>query len=198
MNTISNQLTNWLVRTQVITEEERELYQYGIFQIVVNMLDIFSIFLIAMLFHKVWATFFYTICFCILRKYAGGYHAKSVGGCYLMTVGFTTIMLLIIRYYKFSLIGIVVIWFLSGISIFLLVPVQNRNKELDEVEQQVYRKRAIKVWVFESILMWILYSFGFLETAEGILLSNVFILISMMAELKYLLMLATKSKQLCK
>lgn len=80
----------------------------------------------------------------------------------------------------------------------LLVPVQNRNKELDEVEQQVYRKRAIKVWVFESILMWILYSFGFLETAEGILLSNVFILISMMAELKYLLMLATKSKQLCK
>lgn len=184
MNTISNQLTNWLVRTQVITEEERELYQYGIFQIVVNMLDIFSIFLIAMLFHKVWATFFYTICFCILRKYAGGYHAKSVGGCYLMTVGFTTIMLLIIRFYKFSLIGIVVIWLLSGSIIFLLAPIQNRNKELDAIEHLIYRRRAIKVWTFESILMWILYSFGFLEKAEGILLGNLFIVISMIAELR--------------
>lgn len=184
MNTLSDKLTSWLVRTQVINDEERELYQYGIFQMVVNLLDILSIFLIAMLFHKVWATFFYTICFCILRKYAGGYHAKSVGGCYLMTVGFTTIMLLIIRFYKFSLIGIVVIWFLSGISIFLLAPVQNRNKELDAIEHLVYRRRAIKVWTFESILMWILYSFGFLETAEGILLGNLFIVISMIAELR--------------
>ena len=101
-----------------------------------------------------------------------------------MTVGFTTIMLLIIRFYKFSLIGIVVIWFLSGISIFLLAPVQNRNKELDAIEHLVYRRRAIKVWTFESILMWILYSFGFLETAEGILLGNLFIVISMIAELR--------------
>lgn len=184
MNTISNELTNWLVRTQVITEEEKELYQYGIFQIIVNLLDILSIFIMAILFHKVWATCFYIVFFCMLRKYAGGYHAKTVSGCYMITVGFATIMLLIIRFYKLPLMGLTAMWLISGAIVFLFAPVQNCNKELDEMEQLVYRRKAIEVWIIESFLMWGLYSFHFLEAAEGILLSNVVIGSSMLLQLK--------------
>lgn len=128
----------------------------------------------------------YIVCFCMLRKYAGGYHAKSVIGCYLMTVGSAIIMLLTIRFCRLPIAVIIAVWLVSGIIVFLFAPVQNRNKRLDELEQLVYRRRAIIIWLSESVLMWGLYSFHFIQEVEGILLSNVLIVISMLVELKSL------------
>lgn len=183
MERISKKLTNWLISKKVIAVEEKEVYEYGIFQMIVNMIDTLSILALAILFNELTATFCYIVCFCMLRKYAGGYHAKTLIGCYGMTIGFTLLMLITIKVFKVPLMVILSAWLVSLIIIFLFAPVQNRNKKLDELERIVYRRRVLLIAILESILMWVLYGFNFMEEVQGILFSNVVIVVSMLIEL---------------
>lgn len=183
MKEMSRKITNWLVVKGVISYDEREIYEYGVFQMIMNTIDTISILILAILFHKVLVVFCYIICFCILRKYAGGYHAKSVLGCYVLTVSGALMMLLVVCFCNIPLEIMLVVWGIAGIIIVLFAPVQNRNKILDEVEHLVYRRRAIIIWILESMLMWLLYSLDFQEVVKGILVSNIIICISMNVEL---------------
>lgn len=194
MERISRKLTNWLVTKKVITAEEKEVYEYGVFQMLVNVLDTVSILVLAIFFHKVFVVCCYIVCFCMLRKYAGGFHAKSVIGCYMMTVGSACLMLITIGICRMPMAVITAVWLVSGIIILLFAPVQNRNKRLDEVERLVYRRRTIIIWILESAFMWGLYSLNFIEGAEGILLSYVLIVISMLVELRSLAMVKRKGE----
>ena len=47
----------------------------------------------------------------------------------------------------------------------------------------VYRRRVLLIAILESILMWVLYGFNFMEEVQGILFSNVVIVVSMLIEL---------------
>ena len=133
MERISKKLTNWIISKKVMA-----VYEYGRFQMIVNMIDTLSILALAILFNELTATFCYIVCFCMLRKYAGGYHAKTLIGCYGMTIGFTLLMLITIKVFKVPLMVILSAWLVSLIIIFLFAPVQNRNKKLDELERIVY------------------------------------------------------------
>ncbi|MBD5544813.1 MAG: accessory gene regulator B family protein [Lachnospiraceae bacterium] len=186
MERISRNLTNWLIFQKVIIEEEREVYEYGIFQMIMNALDTISILVLAFLLHEAAAACCYMAAFVMLRKYAGGFHAKSVLGCYTLTVTSSITMLLIIKFISIPETMLITLWAITGLIIFLFAPVQNRNKILDEVECIVYRKRAILVWTAESILMWLLYLTNFVKGAEGILASHILTNISMLAELIHL------------
>ena len=62
MERISKKLTNWLISKKVIAIEEKEVYEYGIFQMIVNMIDTLSILALAILFNELTATFCYIVC----------------------------------------------------------------------------------------------------------------------------------------
>ena len=183
MERISKKLTNWMIAKEVITRDDEEVYEYGVFQVLSNMLDTVSILVLAVIFQKVLVVCCYIVCFSLLRKYAGGYHAKSVKGCYLMTVGSTALMLWVISFCKIPTAVILAFWMLSGVFVFLFAPVQNRNKRLDEVERVVYRKKALVILMLESIFLWGLYVLKFSEVTEGIVLGNVLIVVSMIVEI---------------
>jgi accessory gene regulator B len=194
MERISKKLTNWLIAKNVITTEQEEVYEYGVFQMLTNMLDTISMLVVAVFFQKILAVCCYILCFSMLRKYAGGYHAKSVMGCYIMTVGSTFLMLTVISFYRMPMAVIIAVWLISGIIVLLFAPVQNRNKKLDEVEHLVYRRRTIIIWILVSAFMWGLYSLKFVEGTEGILFGNILIAISMLIELKSLIMVKEKGR----
>ena len=183
MEIISKKLTNWLISKGVIETVEKEVYEYGIFQMMVNMIDTLSILIMAILFNEITVTCCYIACFCMLRKYAGGYHAKRLIGCYGMTVGSALLMIITVKVISLSPVVILAVWLVSLIIIFLFSPVQNRNKMLDEIEQTVYKKRVILIFILESIFMWGLYGFNFIKEVHGILFSNVLIIISMLIEM---------------
>ena len=118
----------------------------------------------------------------MLRKYAGGYRGKSTAGCFMMITGSVFIVLLIIRYCRLPIAVMTAVWLASGIMICLFAPVQDRNNSLDEVEQIIYRRRAIAIWIAESVLMWVLYGSGFIDEGKGILFGNGFTAMLMLAE----------------
>lgn len=185
MEMISKQLANWLIAKKVIAMEEKEIYEYGIFQLLMNTIDTFSVFLLALLFHEVPATCCYLIAFCMLRKYAGGYHAKTVPGCYFITLASVLCMLIMIKIMNIPMIVQLIAWLISSVVIILFVPMQNMSKKLDEVEKLVYRNRAIITWTIEVIVMAVMYGLKLTKCFEGILIGHICVSASILAEMIY-------------
>lgn len=103
MEEISSKITEWLIKQQVIQRDDMEIYQYGLFHMIMNLADIISIILISLYFGKIELAVIYLVFFCVLRKYAGGYHAKTIVGCYIITLSTVTLMFGVVNYWNTSL-----------------------------------------------------------------------------------------------
>lgn len=176
---VSRRLTGWLVRKNTIGCEDREIYEYGIFQLLVNTWYMLSILLLSLAFGLPAEGLLFACCFCILRQYTGGMHAGSLTGCYLMTLGAALASLLLLRFVKLPITAMCLIWIFDGIVIFKMAPVEHRNKPLEDRECVVYRRRSIVLWALEGILMFLMLSLHFEMLSESILLGNMLCVISM-------------------
>lgn len=179
MEKMAKRLTDWLITKEAVSIDEKELYEFGIFHLLLNIIDTVSILLLALLFREVISTVFYIICFCTLRRYAGGYHAKTVFTCYLLTLTAALGMLVLLKQFDFIAPVQFAIWFISGMIILLFAPIQNANKILDDIEIIVYKRRAIITWFVQTIGMVLLYWLDFSNCFEAILISHVYVAISM-------------------
>lgn len=169
---ISKHITKWLLRKRVIPLSESEIYQYGIFQMLMNTIEIFTILILGVLFQELITIITFTITFAILRAYAGGYHADAPWKCYLSTTAIVLIILLVMKFFEINSLIDISMWVVAGITIVLLAPVQTRNKMLDEIECIVYRKRAFIVWMCENVMAMIFLSIGLMEIVESIILGQ--------------------------
>lgn len=150
---LASKATDRLYLSAVIQDEERDLYAYGLFILISNIL----FFLISVVCGAVLKTLaesivFFTL-FSLLRGYAGGVHASSERKC---TV-FTTIAIITCN----VLIKIMVIIDIKEISIILLCiasviivalsPLDTPNKPLLAREKKRYRK--ISLIVLSTIIL---------------------------------------------
>ena len=74
-------IADWLLRCQVITEEDRELYEYAIYSIFLIISPLFLAIAFGFLFGVVWQSVLIILPFVVVRKFSGGYHAKKAGVC---------------------------------------------------------------------------------------------------------------------
>lgn len=90
--------------------------------------------------------------FCLLRRYAGGYHADTQNRCYVISLVVAILSFSCIRWIEhMGTVG----FLLQAISLFiilLLAPVENKNRVLDESEKKKY---GIKTRVIAVLLSFI-------------------------------------------
>lgn len=180
---ISKHVTRWLVNKGAITENDFEVYEYGVFQLVMNIVDILTIIALAAYFNEFVAIVCFAISFTALRKYAGGYHSNTVLGCYFITIIATLLTILQIKYVTIPFAVSLGIWAITGVTIVLMVPVSSKNKPLDEVEYIVYRKKALIIWFIECVTLFVLEISGFEECFEGILAGQCYVAIALCIEM---------------
>lgn len=141
-----------MVRQDTIQEEEKDIYLFGIQQGFVLVFNIITFLLIGWCLGMIWQALAFLVFFTPIRIYAGGYHARTQGRCYLYSCIMVGIVLALMKissgyslvYAILGIVSCVLVWFLS--------PVEDRNKPLDNVEENVYRHRAHKVLCLEMIL----------------------------------------------
>lgn len=146
-------------------------------------IDIISILLLAFLFGEVLPIIIFAISFISLRKYAGGYHAFTVLGCYFITITATLLAIIYIKYVMLPPSVMLGIGFIANIIIVLFAPIQNRNKVLDDVECIIYRKKALLIWGVECAIMLILKLCSLEKCFEGILIGQCYIALAMCIEI---------------
>jgi len=139
-----------LVLDEIVFEEDKVLYVYGLKQgllIVANMLTIVSI---GYLFGLVWQSIVFMAAYFPLRSFAGGYHVRTPLRCYWLSILLVVVEFGAIRYFYWTETLMFMMLLLSGSIIFFYSPTEDSNKPLDTVEVVVYKKRARLAMVFEA------------------------------------------------
>lgn len=152
--TLSSKLTKMLVNRRVIAEADFPVYQFGMQSLIMKAAHIVSFLLIGLAFQRFVEVCIFTAAYVILRKYAGGYHAKTSMRCYLISCLIIIVLMLFIRLIPQSIVltCTVALLFICGITIFCLVPVDSSNKPLDRLEFKHYRKRARIILIIEIVI----------------------------------------------
>jgi len=142
---------------KIIKAEDKELYSYGLYQGIVHLLNFLVILLIGFVLQMLWQSMIFTLCYSILRSYAGGYHARTQGKCFILSVLMVTSVLVLLMIIPSSTVLILTLLGISYCLLLSLAPVEDENKPLDDMEFTIFRKKAIVISsslvVFSTILL---------------------------------------------
>lgn len=139
---LSDKLTNKLLKMQIISGEEMDLYYYGFKQGFLLLLNMMTVIIIGIIFSMIWQSVIFIIMYSLLRAYAGGYHASTQSRCYLFSVVMITSVLWLIKLIPWNGFICFSITTVAGMIILLMAPVEDSNKPLDQREKEIFKKRA--------------------------------------------------------
>lgn len=153
---LSNQIANMLVKNRIIQKNEFEIYRYGFEMLIYFIINISIILFISIIFNKTIQTIIFLICYCTLRQFTGGYHARNYTECTLTFVLMYLSTIFIsnnIDIDKFNYIPVLII-IVSLMIINTIAPLDNRNKPITKIEKKYYKKiTQIIVLVISTILI---------------------------------------------
>lgn len=144
-----------------IEKNELELYEYGVFILLSNILFISITALLGLVFGLLPQSLIFFVVFTIIRQYAGGYHASTELRCeFLTTLGIlASIVIMSLITSEFYFIVLVIITFILSVFIFIFAPIDTDEKVLDETELKVFCKRTKVVLII--VVTMIIVSFYF-------------------------------------
>lgn len=174
--TIAERLIGKMIEYNIIDKEDMEIYLFGLNGLLLKLCHYSSYLLIAIFFREVLNFLFFFFAFLLLRKNAGGYHAKTKMGCYIVSC--LAIIVAILSIKKFSMIESIailyIILFVADIIVFLLAPLGNRNRELDMDEMRLFRKGTITILIMENSLFLVFMQINKEQYAVSISLAIIF------------------------
>lgn len=154
----------------VIDEKETGIYEYGFTILIYSLVNLATILVIGGLLGCIPESICYIVCYIILRKFTGGYHAKTPHACYLFSTLMFLASLLIIR------AGLVKIYLLASVVILaigcsFIIPVDTENKRLSGKEKKVYRLVSLIVFLLEVSLGITAYKFQFRMLYDSVIVA---------------------------
>lgn len=179
MNAIVERILNSWLCNGIINEENKEIYQYGLEQMILQLLNGITVLVIGICFGSFIETLIFSASFMMLRKYTGGYHATTRLRCYAISSLCTMLCVWLISN---DVIWHKVYWVFHlcvGIVICLYAPVGTPNKQLDAIERILYGTRARIVWGIETLVLILMYLLGLHVWAFAVLVAHLLVMISL-------------------
>lgn len=173
ISTLSNLITQNLLKKDIISNKEKELYAYGLFMIISYL----AFFIISILFGIAldipFLSILFYIVFCLVRNFAGGIHADSETRCDIITTLSILISEILIKIFiDYSLVRITfVMLIISSISLIAIKPVASSQKEINKQEKMHFHKKVIVLTALALIISIISILFGVYSIAISISIS---------------------------
>jgi accessory gene regulator B len=161
MKSLSDEITNTLIESGTVSENQRKLYHYcvsGVIEIGANLIATLTI---GLLMGKFIETLLFLLIIIPLRSTVGGYHADSSRVCFVMSILMYTATILTASTLSVFMHPAHSIWIyaFSAILILVLSPVDSKNRRLCSVDKKKLRKRCfLLIWLF-SIIFSVLFMF---------------------------------------
>lgn len=144
MNKVAKTLAEYVVHKGMVDEADRKIYEYGFnIALEVGLFALASIIIAVCLAMPIEGILFFVI-FTPLRSYAGGLHLEKFGSCFILSCLTYSAILLVVRNFKIPIIISFALLVLSEVMVYILYPVENINREVDEDENRYFRKKLIK------------------------------------------------------
>lgn len=145
-------LAGMLLRDGIISPDEVEIVEYGLENLGSSLLGMLITLAIGYCFDFLLGSFLLWLLIFPLRKNAGGFHAKTKRRCLLFSSTILLVSIICFVQIGCSRTGYILIATFFFLVIFLMAPVENDNKHLDQMEYRVYRKRTRLILLFEGTL----------------------------------------------
>lgn len=160
INKLSESITkNWMEK-DVIESEDYELYHYGLFIVLSEVLFLLFTLLVGAIFNITLPSIVFFVTFSIIRRFAGGFHAKTELHCQIISLSFLFFSVVTIKYSSkhindFNIICGVLI---CMILLILFSPSDTPQKPLSISERKMFKK----ITFFVSIIFFVII-FALLE-----------------------------------
>lgn len=145
-------IADYLCENDIITTEDKEIVQYGLEAFAESLLGLLVTVLVGGIFTSPLNGLVLWLLVFPLRKYAGGYHAKSRSLCFMISVGMMLCAYGLFTTWKLPMVVYISVTIITFGAIYCMAPVDTPNKLLNVLEQGVYRKHARIVLVTEGIV----------------------------------------------
>lgn len=175
---VTEKIVSNMEKQNMIQTDRRNIYKYGINQMLNMLLNIATFLVIGLLFHMEFETVIFTAAYIPLRIYAGGFHAKTPFKCWIVSAVMLLLVLLVMKYADLSLYVYDMLALIGTVVILVLSPVEDKNKPLDKLEKKIYKKRCMWTLVAE-LLIFILLRF-FQRNTVSICFEVVWVTLSIM------------------
>ncbi len=148
----STKIVKKLVDTSIIHDAEQELYVYGFFILLSQILYFILTTILGIVFDIVLESIIFYVAFQFIRRYAGGIHASSEIKCEFATLTSFFLCLLCTKLCEINniQIPILILTMIAAISIFVLCPLDTPAKPLTKEESEYFRKIS---WVILFLIM---------------------------------------------
>lgn len=149
---MTNMLTNFIIQHSDAKREDAEIIAFGVKYGLITLAEILGMVVISFLMRELIPGAVILIAFISIRVYAGGYHAKTLPRCVVMS---TILFTLIILGYKMLYLPIIVkglIALFLGVLILIFSPVENDNRRLSKNEEKVFKNRALLFYSISLII----------------------------------------------
>ena len=136
MNYLVSKIVDFITQQGVISDEAdvQDFYRYGIEISISSFLNIFLVLLVGVIVHHMIESVIFLAIFILIRSFTGGYHADTYFRCNLLMCS-TFILTVAVNYMisgSLSLSMIIVLVFITEVVVSVLVPIENKNKPIDD------------------------------------------------------------------
>ena len=164
-----------------ISDDEQELYKYGFFVLLSQILYLIIAIILGSIFKSVFESVIFYIAFQFIRRYAGGYHAKTETRCEILSTLSILCCIVLIKLSKMYDIRIALlsISLVFAVLIFILCPLDTPEKPLSDKEYKYFRKISwiILLLIIIAIIVSFIFKFNalFAPCCASLILEGVLI-----------------------
>ena len=164
MDKISNKITDYLCLRNFIPEKDREIYNYGFKLILSDIINFSIVILLGLLTNRILEGIVFLITLCGIRRFSGGFHAKTFWLCrVLMILTFIIVWVITELIYNFRLFFpyVIVVDILALIFIAIFSPIKHPNKKLSKKQVKTNKIKATLAAIILIVISAFLMTFKF-------------------------------------
>lgn len=163
----SAKIVDWLMGCNAISESDKELYEYAIYSIVITASPVLLAIAVGIMLGAITHSLLIIFPFVVIRKFCGGYHAKTYGICFFASSLLLVLCIILSFHIEYS--GITMCTTAGAVvSLGYFSPIDNENRILSKEERSRCKKKTIiLISIFFCISM-LLYLLRFNDAAVSI------------------------------
>ena len=157
---LSKVIVNYQSEVGIIKKEDINVYQYGYTLIAEVIFNICISIILGIALDQIREVIFFLSMFIPLRSFAGGYHAKKAWQCIILSN--SSIMMALgladwLEKYNIPMFIYLIVEIVLGVIIIHFSPVECRNKKLNLLEKNLYKKYTTEIFLIELLVVIILF-----------------------------------------
>lgn len=163
---------------RILCEDEKhtdnyELYEYAIYILLSSAFHIATVIVLGLVFNLLTESLVFYLSFIAIRKFAGGYHAKTPVRCYLFSFASNIIILCLVKWLSsintLFIFIFIIFELLCVVLILLISPLDTENNPLTGQEKKMYRMLTSIITILIFIISSLCFFKGYINIGSSMI-----------------------------